>query len=357
MKVKIFIPLLMGIMLFSSAAWSRDELVIENVSLNPKVLELGTSSKANINFLLSRKAEVQLVIYNEINQEIYHSKKTTLPAGTHSFTWDGAADTGEKVPNGAYTYLVESKDQDASFTYNPASRTAGLDLEPVKYKINRLNKEVKYILPKAAWLKMRVGIKDGPLFNTPIDWQAKPAGENIFKLTVIPHPGNFDIAKYPDLNIYFQAISLPANSIIVSGGKIKDKSIYLTEIKKGTIKLNYPVLLRTEIFIPEPEFEIEITEQVSKNKEGIIQVSNTLPVRIILDPRDKERLTNTRFEIMVFIDNIFVYEDEQAYSPFNYCWDLSGVPEGLHTLTVNIVGYDKTVGTKNLEIYVKNKQE
>lgn len=351
-KAILTIFLLTSQILLPESGYCRKRLIIDNVYLDKKVLNLNKDKEVKINFRLSQDADVELMIYDELNQNVFFNKKA-FKKGKAYMIWNGLDNYGKKVFNGAYTYILKALNEQNRFTFNPASRTAGRDLELKTYFIDSRKNRIEYVLSKAAWVRLRVGLKDGPLFDTLLDWTPEPGGRNLLSWDGWTKDRAIDIAKHPDRSLSIQAISLPSNCIIVKGGNEKDRYKNLLLIEQGKINFIYPVPLRSEIFVPEPSVNIEFPEDIKTSEQGEIIVSDKLKIRVKLNPEDEEKLTNARFEIMFYVDNIFVYEDEQAYTPYNYEWDLSGVSEGVHILNINILGYNKTVGSRNIMINVK----
>ena len=91
-------------------------------------------------------------------------------------------------------------------------------------------------------------------------------------------------------------------------------------------------------------------------EDNIPVVSNFVPVRIKLDERDKLDLINSRFEIIFFIDNVFLFEEEEGTSPFTFRLDTRGLNEGKHILTVNIYGFDDHIASRSKKILVLRKE-
>ena len=70
-----------------------------------------------------------------------------------------------------------------------------------------------------------------------------------------------------------------------------------------------------------------------------------------------------RFELLFFIDENFVYEEEASTSlqyeeakkslPYEYKWDISKCTPGQHILTVNIVGLKGHLGTSSIKLWVQ----
>ena len=104
-------------------------------------------------------------------------------------------------------------------------------------------------------------------------------------------------------------------------------------------------------FRKSPGLHISFPESTT-NDQGIPVISGTVPVRITLDEKDSDWLAKTRFEIGIYVDYIFLLEDEEGTNPFNYQLNTAGLNKGLHKITVNIIGYEGEVGTQTVLVEV-----
>ena len=68
---------------------------------------MGTGNlETNIEFSLSVKSSVAVVIYNIMGQKIKELLKTVLPQGKYSLRWNGTDDDGLDVLSGVYFVRV-----------------------------------------------------------------------------------------------------------------------------------------------------------------------------------------------------------------------------------------------------------
>jgi subtilisin family serine protease len=61
-----------------------------------------------INFNLKNAAKVSLDIYNQKGQKVHTLVDGNLPAGSHSYVWDGVDNKGNQVASGMYLYRMKS---------------------------------------------------------------------------------------------------------------------------------------------------------------------------------------------------------------------------------------------------------
>jgi len=64
-------------------------------------------------------------------------------------------------------------------------------------------------------------------------------------------------------------------------------------------------------------------------------------------------MLDQRFEVVYYVDFIFVREEELGYTPFTWVWNPVGVNKGVHYLTVMLRGYEGHFGTATQKVFVK----
>lgn len=64
----------------------------------------------NINYSLSKNADVELTIYNSLGQVVRTLVNSSQPAGSYSVMWDGSNQAGQKLASGIYLYKLTTGD-------------------------------------------------------------------------------------------------------------------------------------------------------------------------------------------------------------------------------------------------------
>ena len=219
-------------------------------------------------------------------------------------------------------------------------------------------KAVEYVLPRAALVRIRAGLKDGPYLEQILPWTAQRAG---------PHSIAFLAETETNMVQQFLldpliqattvlAVSLPVN-LLADQAHERGKSQPLTPSsgerqRDGGVAL--PPHLAQFNQAPWPSvfgktkarFGVAVSEDYRLElqvKEDPAQPVASL--RLNCHQNDRSRLLNKRFEIMLFVDGQFITEDEEALLPFNYRMSTRGIPPGDHLLTVNVVDSDGVPGT------------
>lgn len=185
--------------------------------------------------------------------------------------------------------------------------------------------QLKYTLPEAALVRLRIGIRDGgPLVRNLMDWEERGPGEHIEVWDGKDETRKINFGKRNDLMLVLMCI--PKNS------KERDPNI------RGYRK--------------SPKFIITFPESKSTNDQNVPVIEGVTSVRISLDPNDKTWLSEAKYELGLYIDNAFLMEDEEGTNPFTYKLDTRTMNKGLHTITVNLAVYDGEMGTESALVYV-----
>ncbi len=183
--------------------------------------------------------------------------------------------------------------------------------------------EIKYTLPQEAIVRIRIGLRDGgPLLLALLDWEIRSAGPHVEVWDKRDRTGQVIFGERGDYMVVVSCKPISAQG------------------KKGVRK--------------SPDLRITFPESHEATAEGTPILKGTSPVRIILPEEEKKWFNETKYELGIYIDTVFLMEDEEGTDPFTYQLNTENFSEGVHTLTINLVGYEGEVGTKSVLIFVKN---
>ena len=288
-----------------------------------------------------------------------------LPAGRHNIAWDGRDDADEIVCNDFYIYTLTANTENGRFyVFDPADETYGWELKPRKLRFDPKNGNIHYVLPKAARVRLRVGISDGMLLRTLLDWIPQEAGAKQILWDGKDSGGHPVNPDSPNITVALSAFSLPSNSIIVTGGHRYDwrnkdlkEAVYrpkrsVENDKTKSRRLN-PHAFHSRKICHEPKFTIEFPEKKNTETEAIPVVTGITPMRITISEQDRIHIVNTRFEVIIFIDGIFLFEEEDATTPYTYLLNTRGITTGDHIITVNVQDYQHHIGAVCKKIRVQ----
>ena len=220
------------------------------------------------------------------------------------------------------------KHTDQQETKAMATATAPKEILAGNISFNAQSGEIKYTLPQAALVRIRIGLKDGgPLLRNLVDWEKREKGEHTEIWDKKDASGKVNFGNRTDFMLVLAC--LPLNT--------KERNSYSGAIKG---------------FRKSPRLSITFPEGTEKNEKGMSVLKEVVPVRISLGEKDKW-IIETKYELGMFIDNIFLMEDEEGSNPFTYQLNTKGLNEGGHVITVNMIGYEGEIGTESALVEVK----
>jgi hypothetical protein len=280
------------------------------------------------------------------------------PAGLHKEKWDGKDLEGKIVPDEAYLFTVETA---SGAVYDPTTTSGGVVGDLTEAKFDRTAGTVSYQLPAASRVLIRLGLHNGPMLKTLVDWKPRPEGAVTEYWNGRDEDGLFELRGRPGFNTLITYVTLPDATVIAFGNPTSAYRDY----KLGPAK-NRPA---------KPERQVKPELQAQQRPEGLVppawarapKVAMTFPqagdakipavkkevaVRVDVDPADRELLFRDQFEVIFFVDNVFFAEAERGHLPFNWRWELQQFPPGEHILTVNVSSFKGQVGVASRKVQV-----
>ena len=348
---------LLNILLLAAAAngaapGQQDQLEIIRVGLDRKSFNPSSGETVALGFEITRRADVRAVVYDRLGRQVCNFDMPDIEAGRHNVTWNGLGADGKLAAGDVFLYVIEAKTKDGEkATYNPARKTGGLEVKSLEYTLDRETGKVEYVLPKACMIRIRAGLRDGMFAKSLFDWKPSTAGRHTYYWDGKDNSGQMYLLKHRELDLRLTCYTLPANTIITTGTTLPFESEDNTGETEGSersrlwaTKGKYFHYRHDPRICHQPRFKVSFpTGRQTNNKDAPV-ISGVVPIRIELDPRDAWRLINTRFEVMLFVDGIFIYEIEEGSSPFTFNWETKDFAKGPHIVTVNLIAYDDHIG-------------
>ncbi|VAW47770.1 hypothetical protein MNBD_GAMMA03-1553 [hydrothermal vent metagenome] len=209
-----------------------------------------------------------------------------------------------------------------------ASRIVPKDIIATNLSFDASTGKIQYTLPHAAWVRLRIGIKNGGALLTHIlDWEFRAPGNHMEQWDFKNQTGDVYFGQRKDFIIVFRALA------------VEDKRNISWQMINGYHKT--------------PKIDVFFPQSIGKTKDGHPIVKGVAPIRVMVHKEDNRWLTETKFEVGLYIDQAFLMEDEEGRNPFTYQWNTEGLREGLHTITVNVLGYQGEAGTKSVRVFVE----
>lgn len=195
------------------------------------------------------------------------------------------------------------------------------------FSIDMKTGEIKYTLPEKALVRLRIGMREGgPMLRTLLDWEPREAGPHIEVWDRKDAEGSVDYTGDPQLMVTLQCVKADAPD--------QESSDFRRRFKRS------------------PDFTVQFPEG-QPSSEGLV-IKGKTPLRIELSESDRVWLKQTRYEIGLYADGVFIIEDEEASDPFTYRMDTAKFNNGKHVITVNVVAYTGEIGVKNISVMVEN---
>ena len=340
-----------------SNAASSQPLMITGVSLDKQTFDPSKGEYITLTIAINQKADVNVKIYDRLSNEVRLYAKSIRDTGKCEVTWDGRQKNGKLAAGNLFLYVIEATNPAGEkVVYNQAPQTGGLKVKPLEYTFDKKTGRITYVLPKACMVRLRVGLKDGMLIQTLFDWQPQTAGRHSLVWDGKDASGLMNLREHPELELNLTCYRVPANTIMTTGNiialakpKTKNTNLSLDLWSTTNKYLHYT---HDPFHCHEPKFTVSFPLATKEDGNETPMVTNTTPIRVVLDPRDARYIISKRFEVMLFVDGTYFFEMEEATSPFTFNWNTKGFKPGLHTVTVNVMSYDDHIGVVSQPVII-----
>jgi hypothetical protein len=99
---------------------------------------------------------------------------------------------------------------------------------------------------------------------------------------------------------------------------------------------------------------LSLSEQKDPSEKPVPSVSGEAKLRIEVAPESLPSFNESRYEIVVFVDNQRFDEEESAYTPYTYTLDTTKLANGEHVITINLVNLMGPTGSYTFRLNVNN---
>jgi len=339
----------------SNASGAVSGVNLDAASFNPTI---GESS--SLRFNLETDAKPKVLVYDPDGGLI-----RTLPVSVgpsekeRQVAWDGRDDSGKVVPDEAYTFVIESA---GGVLYDPTTVSGG-EVDDIRNPTFDDSGAVSYSLPAPARVLIRLGIRNGPMYRTLVDWRPRPAGK------VTEYWDGFDADQLvklrgrEDFTALVTYSRLPDATVITYGnneetyrdyklGRGKDRPQKPERHADENAKQRFrPDLLVPPAWTRAPKVKMIFPDL--PQPDAVPAVKQSVNVRIDVAEDDKPRLMEDQFEVLLFVDGQFFAEAERGYLPLNWKWELNQFPPGEHILTVNVSSFKGQVGVASRKVLLE----
>lgn len=274
-------------------------------------------------------------------------------------SWGGRDESGRPVPDEAYTLVVKRAD---GIIYDPTTFSGGVvgDIRDATFDDSGT---VSYKLPAPSRVLIRLGLHNGPMYRTLVDWEPRPAGK------VIEHWDGFDadglvkLRGHEDFTALITYVALPEATVITYGNEAESYREY--KLGRGKDRPQKPeppedfeagAEFRPTSLLPPawaraPQVAMSFPDLL--DGDTVPAVDRFVNVRIDVADEDKPLLMEDQFEVLLFVDGQFFAEAERGYLPLNWKWELDQFQPGEHILTANISSFRGQVGVASRKILLE----
>jgi hypothetical protein len=280
-------------------------------------------------------------------------------AGARQARWDGRDWQGKLVPDEAYTFTVETGSGDV---YDPTVTSGGEVADLTDARFDRQAGTVSYSLPAASRVLIRLGVRNGPMYKTLVDWKPRVVGSVTEYWDGRDEDGLLMLWGRPGFSALITYVTLPDATVVAYGNDAESYRSYKLDRAKGRPQKPERAAapgragrLRPEGLVPAawaraPRVTLGFPRLAQAGE--VPAVSGEITVRVDVAPEDREALLKEQFEIIFYVDDVFFAEAERGYVPFNWRWELDQLPEGEHLLTVNVASFRGQVGVASRKVRV-----
>lgn len=334
---------------------------IKEVELAKSAFNPSRGEKLTLSYKLSQADKITILIYDPdgglVRTLIKGAERAT---GSHSETWEGRDDTGQPVPNEAYTFTLETA---SGTVYDPTTFSGGTVGHIKEAKFHR-DGTVVYKLPAPSRVLIRLGVQNGPMLKTLVDWDPRVAGVITEYWDGRDEDKLIKVRAQKNFTALITYVTLPDASVIAYGNDQETYREYKLGRGKGAAKKPdrprragleprlRPTFLVPPAWVRAPRIVMTFPIIEAGPSNGLPQVKVAANVRIEVAPSDRDFLLSDQFEVIFFVDNVFFAEAERGYLPFNWHWELIQIPPGEHVLTVNIISFKGQVGVASRKVNV-----
>jgi len=337
-------------------------LAITGVGVEPKMLDLARASTEPavvVRYRLSRAASVSLDIVDAAGHVVRRMETAAQDAGPWQAAWNGRDETGRVVPSGVYRYVLQARASDGTqATHDLSAATGGEELEPRDFTFDRATGRLRWLMPRAGRARLRIGIEGFPHLRTLLDWEPMEAGEQQLTWDGLDASGLIRAIDHPNLMVKLSAYALPDNTIIVRGSSsdadaVASSPMPATYPSEHAAGRGYLHARHPREGCHEAKLAIQFHDGTRYDDQRRPRLSGMVPVRVTLEARDASSLTNERFEVALYEDLQFLFEEEESLNPFTFLWDTTRLTPGAHLLTVNVLGYEDHYGVVTQPIVIE----
>ena len=331
------------------ATWAFSAL-----SVAPKTFDPGSGATVAVSFETGAPSLVSLRLLDENGGLVHETEASPMPAGAGRVEWDGRVRGGDLVRPGAYLYQLVGRDAaGAEAVSDPMSADAGAEVAPREFTFDAASGEIVFRAPRACRARLRVGLRGFPHLRTLLDWEPLASGEHRLVWDGWDASGLVRLVEHPALDMNLRLFALPDRALIVTSGGDRPMAAPAPLVVEGDRSIYPDGAFLHARHRRDRCGELSVALEFPRSAEspdGCPVVEGVVPVRVSVAAADRTRAVDEQFEVMVYVDTVFLFEQEEGSTPFTFEWDASALTDGPHLLTVNVLTYGDHVGVSTRRV-------
>lgn len=330
---------------------------LDIIEVTPRQFNPSGNEQAQIQFRSERDGQATVRFYDRRAYQVREFAVEHIAANeTVTVAWNGKDDQGQLVPNEAYFFTIEATDiQGNRVEYDPTTNLKPR-FAPMAVNYDSDQQRLSFSVDQDSVLDVRSGVSDGgPLLAKLVEWQPFLRGDYSIPWDGWDKAHTVKAVSLPNHQLYSQIQPLPANSILTVGHPDGQDDIYSLMQPQNSLKRKSATDFADQRYSQadaspykhlSPVFDFDFNDVIAtENDLPVLSGKGSITLR--LKESVKQRVTETRYEILVFVDYKFVTEIEEGRSPAKLNIDMANLAAGEHTFTVNLVTLQGGLATLN----------
>lgn len=332
--------------LFLISVQAAQPFKLEIVDVEPPQFNPSIHEQAKIRFKSQRDGQASVKIFDRRGCQVREMMIEHVTANEIVTTaWNGKDGEGRLVTDEAYFFTIEAVDiRGRIVEYNPVRSPVNRSV-PMKVQYDVAKALLSFTLEQDGVIDIRSGVADGgPLLTKLIEWRPFPQGQYTVDWDGWDQSHTVSVDSISQHHLYSQFVALPEYSLFTHGHPNGDDRLYsqaFPDESRMCMNSDLDRLFSQSDVLPykslSPVFAFSFNDvDVTRNDTPVLP-PGPFGITIRLEESVKQRVTESRYEILVFVDFQFVTEIEEGRSPARINIDASNLSAGEHVLTVNLV--------------------
>lgn len=339
-------------------------LTITDVSASHKVLNVNDDSRKPlvIQFSLNQAASALLAIYDARNRLVKQVDLGQLSAGKHEAVWLGDDSRDRAVPSEVYYYTLTAKSSNQTVIYDVTDLTGGESIAINSINYDELNDEVTYALDRPTRLFIRAGIKNSFMIKTLVDGEVNAPGLYRVPWDGRSEGGDLHVKGQNNYELRAEGFVLSDNAIIVKNDALQHR--WIDDLPKAQKRKSnnkrlglHPYAYQPIEYIKDVPVTLTIVD-IAKQQAAAqptqsmksFKIGDVIAVRLEVSEQDAMMLEEQRAEVVFYMNNELMTENEVSYFPYTWHLKTDLLPEGDYYITGFVVGYGRQFGSMTKHI-------